>query len=74
MSVAIRDDYQRKGVGSALVRALAKTGAVRGVEAFRGEERGPGIARLLRRCFYEVRERGIGPNGARVWARLADIR
>lgn len=74
LSVAVRDDFQRKGIGSALVRALAKTGAVRGVEAFRGEERGPGIARLLRRCFYEVRERGTGPNGARVWARLSDLR
>lgn len=74
LSVAVRDDFQRKGVGSVLVRALAQTGAERGVEAFRGEERGPGIVRLLRKCFTEVRERGIGPNGARIWARLADIR
>ncbi|MCR4294292.1 MAG: GNAT family N-acetyltransferase, partial [Elusimicrobia bacterium] len=74
LHVAVRDDFQRKGVGSELVRALARTGAARGVEAFRGEERGPGIARLLRKCFSEVRERGIGPNGARIWARLADIR
>jgi acyl-CoA hydrolase/GNAT superfamily N-acetyltransferase len=74
LHVAVRDDFQRKGVGSELVRALAHTGAARGVESFRGEERGPGIARLLRRCFSEVRERGIGPNGMRIWARLADIR
>jgi GNAT superfamily N-acetyltransferase len=74
LHVAVRDDFQRKGVGSELVRELARTGAARGVEAFRGEERGPGIARLLRKCFSEVRERGIGPNGARIWARLADIR
>lgn len=74
LHVTVRDDFQRKGVGSELVRALAQTGAARGVEAFRGEERGPGIARLLRKCFTEVRERGIGPNGARIWARLADIR
>lgn len=74
LHVAVRDDFQRKGVGSELVRALAQTGAARGVESFRGEERGPGIARLLRRCFSEVRERGLGPNGMRIWARLADIR
>jgi len=74
LHVAVRDDFQRKGVGSELVRALAHTGAARGVESFRGEERGPGIARLLRRCFTEVRERGLGPNGMRIWARLSDIR
>ncbi|MCM2303456.1 MAG: GNAT family N-acetyltransferase [Elusimicrobia bacterium] len=74
LHVAVRDDFQRRGVGSELVRALAQTGAARGVEAFRGEERGPGIQRLLRKCFSEVRERGAGPNGARIWARLSDIR
>ena len=73
LSVAVRDDFQRKGVGSMLVRALSAAAASRGVEAFRGEERGPGIVRLLRRCFSEVRERGAGSNGARVWARIADL-
>ena len=72
LSVAVRDDFQRRGVGSALVRALAEIGVARGLESFRCVERGPGIVRLLRGSFSEVRERGAAEGARRSWVRLAD--
>jgi GNAT superfamily N-acetyltransferase len=72
LSVAVRDDFQRKGVGSALVRALAESGVARGLESFHCVERGPGIVRLLRGSFSEVRERAAADGARRSWVRLAD--
>ncbi len=72
LSVVVRDDFQRKGVGSALVRALAEIGVARGLEAFRCEERGAGIVRLLGGSFSEVRERAASAGVRRSWVRLAD--
>jgi acyl-CoA hydrolase len=72
LSVAVRDEYQRKGVGGALVRVLAEVGVARGIESFRCEERGEGILRLLRGSFSEVRERAAAAGARRSWVRLAD--
>ncbi|MBI5247629.1 MAG: GNAT family N-acetyltransferase [Elusimicrobia bacterium] len=72
LSVAVRDDFQRQGVGGALVRGLAEIGVARGLESFRCEERGPGIVKLLRGSFSEVRERSAADGVGRSWVRLAD--
>lgn len=72
LSVTVRDEYQRKGIGTALLRALAGVGAVRAVESFHCVERGPGIAKLLRGCFSEVRERAAADGARRSWVSLSD--
>jgi len=72
LSVAVRDDFQRKGVGGALVRNLAEIAVARGLETFQCAARGPGISKLLGGCFSEVRDRAAAGGVRCSWVRLAD--
>lgn len=72
----VRDDYQRKGIGSFLIGYLARLGLERGLTAFTAEVSAGNTAmlRAFESRFEGVKTRELGPDGVSLLLPLAALR